>query len=158
MRALGYIKAILSKHVGSNMLKVAGVFVLLTMLPQLLVAAPNWIMFDAAFPEDYIDMSSIVSSTENTKRFWERGGTGRKVIGGRVMYPQYYLIEFNCKLKSARTLKWEYALEDHSPEALGARAKFVGSTDKLHIKYPTDWESIEPTAHSYALFDFVCPG
>jgi hypothetical protein len=43
-----------------------------------------------------------------------------------------------------------------NPAALKARANFMNSLAELKTHYPTEWESIEPSPHSYALLEFVC--
>jgi hypothetical protein len=118
--------------------------------------APQWIAFDRAWPEDFIDSLSISSPSSGIVRFWERAGS-RPQEAGHGKYPQYTLIEINCAQRTRRDLRWDLGLEDPMvPEALAQRSKFLKAMAKFLKEYPTPWESIEPNAHSYALHDFVC--
>jgi hypothetical protein len=118
---------------------------------------PLWQVFDSAFPQDFIDKLSITAPSKGIVRFWERGGQGRSEKDGKVTYPNYTLVEINCGLRTTRDIKWDYALEDQAtPEGMAARAKFQRSTQELQKNYPSAWESIEPTKHSYARLNFVC--
>lgn len=123
---------------------------------SVLATEASWQVFDPAFPEDFIDKTSITHPAKDIVRFWERAHAGRYVDRGKVLFPNYTLTEINCAQRTSRALKWDSALEDQTPEGLAARAAFMNSTLPLQIKYPTEWESIEPNKHSYARFDFVC--
>jgi len=74
------------------------------------------------------------------------------------MYPIYTLTEINCKQRTSRDLRMDVALEDqNTPAGIAARAKFFQSVlNTPLVKYPSPWESIEPSSHSYARRDFVC--
>jgi len=121
-----------------------------------IAAEPTWQVFDTAYPEDFIDKTSITHPSKNIVRFWERAHAGRHVENGKVWFPSYTLTEINCAQRTSRDLKWDSALEDKSPEGLAARAEFMKSTLPFQKNYPSDWQSIEPNKHSYARLDFVC--
>jgi hypothetical protein len=122
-----------------------------------LAANPSWQVFDAAYPQDFIDALSKTFQSKGIVRFWERAGAGRYVQDGNTKYPSYTLTEINCVKRIFRDLKWDYALEDQlTPEGIAARAKFMQSTLELQKGLPSAWDSIEPDKHSYARFNFVC--
>jgi hypothetical protein len=122
----------------------------------------NWVVFDSDYPKDFIDSNSITLPEKGIVRFWERAGNRIEIDkNGKVIYAQYTLREINCALKQERGIKWDCALEDqNTTEGLKARAdhmKVVLEVEqKLQLKYPTEWQNIEPNKHSYARYNFVC--
>src|ERR1700721_1922021 len=122
-----------------------------------LAAEPSWQVFDAAYPQDFIDALSITFQSKRIVRFWERAGAGLYVQGGNTKYPSYTLTEINCAKRTYRDLKWDYALEDQlAPAGIAARAKFMQSTLELQKGLPSAWDSIEPNKHNYARLTYVC--
>lgn len=118
---------------------------------------PSWYVFDAAYPEDAIDRLSVTFQNPTTVRFWERAGIEHMDRNGQLVYPTYTLTEIDCAKRTYRDLKWASALEAQgTPAGMAARAKFLAATQEMQKQYPSTWESIEPTKHSYARLDFVC--
>jgi hypothetical protein len=118
----------------------------------------NWVIFDPAYPLDFIDVNSITSPTKGIIRFWERGGLHSSINkNGDTVFAMYSLTEINVKLKQIRTLKCEMALEDQATlQGIEAKAKFIQGSSEILKNYPTQWESLEPDKHSYARYNFVC--
>jgi len=121
---------------------------------------PDWVMFDPAYPKDFIDAKSITSPEKGIVRFWERAGNRKeKNKKGKITFATYTLSETNCILKQYRDITCDMALEDQNTiEGAQARAEFLETTTKLQINPPTQWQSIEPNEHSYARYNFVCKG
>ena len=126
---------------------------------------PKWVVFDPEYSQDYIDVNSITYPEKGIVRFWERAGE-KHYEKGKVVYPQYSLIEMHCQLRTSRSLRWDMALEDqNTAQGVEARMKFIESMTKAlgydpttPEREPTPWKSIEPNKHSYARYDFVCRG
>jgi hypothetical protein len=117
----------------------------------------HWVAFDSAFPADFVDTSSIVQIRKGVVRYWERAGAFPLGDGPDGKFPQYTLVEMDCETHQDRTIRWDIALEaPMTSAALQARAKFAKAMASLQQKYPTEWESLEPTPHQYALLNFVC--
>jgi hypothetical protein len=120
-------------------------------------ATAEWVCFDPAYMEHFVDARSIIHIRKGVVRFWERGGAFPNGDGPDSKFPQYTLNEMNCETHMSRALRWDIALEaGMTPAALKERAKFMKSVAELQTHYPTAWESIEPSPHSYALLEFVC--
>jgi hypothetical protein len=122
---------------------------------------PKWVIFDPDYPQDFIDSNSITTPGKGIVRFWERAGERiQKDKNGKVYYAQYTLSEINCVLKQIRDIKWDCALEDqNTAEGMKARADHMKVVlemkEKAQLNYPTKWESIEPSKHDYARYNFV---
>jgi hypothetical protein len=120
-------------------------------------AAAEWVCFDPAYKEHFVDTRSIVHIRKGVVRFWERGGAFPNGDGPDSKFPQYNLNEMNCETHMSRALRWDIALEaGMNPAALKARANFMKVVAEIQTHYPTEWESIDPSPHSYALLEFVC--
>jgi len=120
-------------------------------------ASPQWVAFDSAFPQDFVDTQSIVHISKDVVRFWDRGGAFPNGDGPGAQYPQYTLSEINCETHMSRTIRWDLALEAGvNASAARARAEFTANIAQLQLHYPTEWESLEPSQHEYALLEFVC--
>ena len=135
-------------------------FLLLGITENIQAQEPKWVIFDSAYPSDFIDVNSMKASGEGIISFWERtGNRTEKKQNGEITYAQYTLSEIDCRSKRHRDIRWDMALEDqNSVGGEKARGTFLQSTVKLQKKLPTPWERIEADRHSYALYDFVCNG
>lgn len=126
---------------------------------------PKWVIFDPDYPHDYIDVTSISYPKKSIARFWEKAGEKHEQKG-KIIYPQYNLMEINCQERTSRSLRWNMALGDqNSIQGREARMKFIESWTKAlgydptsPKREPTPWRSIDSNKHSYARFDFVCKG
>jgi hypothetical protein len=120
-------------------------------------ASAQWVAFDPTFPRHFVDTQSIVRIKKDVVRFWDRAGAFPDGDGPDGKFPQYTLNEMNCATHMSRVLRWDLAIEAGlNSRALQARAKFTESTAQIQQHYPSDWESLEPSAHEYALLEFVC--
>jgi hypothetical protein len=120
-------------------------------------ASAQWVAFDSAFPQHFVDTQSIIRVRRDVMRFWDRAGAFPSGNGPDSKYPQYTLREMNCKTHMSRTLRWDLALEaGKDATAQQARAKFMVDTAQLQQHYPSEWESLDPSPHDYALLEFVC--
>jgi hypothetical protein len=132
----------------------------MTILINAYSEGPQWVVFDADYPLDFIDANSVVLVAKRVVRFWERAGnrtwTTKK---GETEFAQYTLNEMNCIKKQERGISWDKALEDQNTvDGMKARTNFLKSTENFQSNYLTRWESIEPNKHSYARYKFVCKG
>jgi hypothetical protein len=117
----------------------------------------QWVAFDPAFPQHFVDARSIVRVKKDVVRYWDRTGAFPNGDGPDSKYPTYSLLEMNCETHMTRSIRMDSALEAGvDAKATRARAKFLEMIAKIPISYPTDWESLEPSPHEYALLEFVC--